>query len=93
MSSREINADNESEAGILTQEEVDEQIRNYIAPLTIQLEEFIRFIQGMSTAHRLNLSPRAGTSASFSAAGPAPKRGVNQQDRTEEIQLMFRAIY
>ena len=32
MSAQEINTDNESEACILTQEEVDEKIGNYIAP-------------------------------------------------------------
>ena len=61
-----------SETGILTQKEVDEQITNYIAPMTRQLENLTRLILDMSTAHRKNLSPRAGTSGNSSTAGPSP---------------------
>ena len=62
----------ESKARILTQEEVNEQIRKYIALLIKQLEEYTRLIHGMSTAHRPNLSSRAVTISSFSAAGTSP---------------------
>ena len=71
-SAHQSNTDTDSETRILTQGEVDDQIRNYIAPLTRQLEKLIRLIQEMSTAHRPNRSPKAGTSANFSAAGPSP---------------------
>ena len=37
MSAREISTDDESDARILTQEEVDEEIKNSIPPLTRQL--------------------------------------------------------
>ena len=69
MNAHENGVNNKPEALILTQKEVDEQIRNCIAPLTKQLEDLTRPIQGMSTAHRPSLSPRAGTTALFSATG------------------------
>ena len=64
--------DIEYETRILTQEEVNEQIKNYSAIVTRQLEDLTRMIQGMSTSHWPNFSPRAGISASSSAAGPSP---------------------
>ena len=69
-SAPESNTDIESKLRILTQE-VDEQIKNYIAPLTRQLGDLIRLIQEMLSAPRPNFYPRAGTSASSSAAGPS----------------------
>ena len=62
----------ESEARILTQEEVDEHIKIFIAPVTRQLEDLTRLIQVSSTAHRPNLFRRTGIRVSFSAAGPSP---------------------
>ena len=52
MSAHGNNTDKGSETRILTQEEVDEQIRNYIAPLIRQLEDLTWLVQKMSTAHR-----------------------------------------
>ena len=72
MNTHENHTDNKSQTRFLTQEEVDKQIRYYIAPLTRQLQDLARLIQRMSTAHRPNLSPRAGTALSSSAAGPSP---------------------
>ena len=54
----------QSEARILTQEEVNEQIRSYIAHPTIHQEDLTWLIQGRSTAQHPNNDPRAGTSAS-----------------------------
>ena len=68
----ECKVEDEPEARILTQVEVIEQIRFHIAPLTKQLEDLTRLIQGMSTAQQLNSYPRAGTSGNFSAAGYLP---------------------
>ena len=45
MSDKEKDVYKESEARILTQEEVDEIIRIYIVPLTKLLEDLIWFIQ------------------------------------------------
>ena len=79
MNANKNNTDNESETRILTQEEVDEQIRNYIAPFTGKLEYLTQLTQGMCTAHRSHLSPRASTKASSSAAVPSPDivRSIN----------------
>ena len=70
MSTHESNTDIESKTRILTQEEIDEQCRNYIA-----LEEAGRRTDSAgsrnSNSHRPNLSQRAGTSASSAAAGPS----------------------
>ena len=72
MGSHEDEVSSESEAPILTQEDINEQIRCYIAFQTKQLEGLVRLIQGMSSALQPNIYPRAGTSASFSAAGHPP---------------------
>ena len=74
VSAYESNTDTECETRIVTQEEVDEQIRNYNVSLTRQLDDLTRLIQGMSTAHRANLPPMASTSASSSAAGSSPNK-------------------
>ena len=84
QNARSSNNDSESESHILTQEAVDEQIKNYIGPLTKQLEDLTGLIQGMSRAHQVNLTgliqgmsrahqvnfpPTTCANASFSAAG------------------------
>ena len=58
MSNYADNLKIESKKRILTQEEVHEQIRSYIAPLTKQLEDLTRLIPRMSAAQRPNLYPR-----------------------------------
>ena len=87
MSAHESNNDNESETRIFTQEEVDEQIKNYIDPVTSQLEHLSRLIQGMSTAHRPNLSPRECTTTSSSAAGSSPETATKQVKKA--ISFLF----
>ena len=47
------NSDSESKPHNLTQEAVHEQIKNYIAPLTKQLEDLTQLIQGISRAHHV----------------------------------------
>ena len=49
MSAHENITDTESETRILAQEAVVEQIGNYIAPLTRQLDDLTWLMQGMST--------------------------------------------
>ena len=66
------NTDFEPEARILTQEELDEQIETYIAPLIKQLNDLTRLIQGMSSVHPQNLILRASTRTNSSAAGLSP---------------------
>ena len=65
MSAKKIKTDSESGARILTQKEVDEQVKNYVASLTKQLEDLTRLIQGMSAARAP--SPRAGACTCISA--------------------------
>ena len=72
MSAHENNFDNESETRILTQDKMEEQMGNYMAPLTRQLEDLNRLIKGMFTVQRQNVSLKASTSASFRAAGSLP---------------------
>ena len=76
MSASECIVEDESEAGILTQEEVNDQIRSYIDPLTKQLEDLIRLIQGMSRAKQPNNYPRAATSVKFSEHGYQPDKNT-----------------
>ena len=49
MNAQERNVEDEPEVHILTEEEVNYQIRNHVAPLTKQLEDLTRLIQGMAT--------------------------------------------
>ena len=46
-----------SEIQTLTQVAVNEQIRGFISPLTRQLEELTRLVQGMTTSRRPNFYP------------------------------------
>ena len=76
MSAHEDYNNNGSEERILIQKKVEEQVSTYIAPLIKPLNDLTRLIQGKSPAHRPNASPRAGTSASFSAARPSSDSGA-----------------
>ena len=49
--------DSDSNVRILTQEEVKEKIKSYIAPLTKQLEDLTWLIQGMLSVHQANPFP------------------------------------
>ena len=66
------NTESESEARILTQIEVDEQIKTNIATLTKHLEDLTRLMQGMSSVHRQNNSLRAITTVNSSVADTSP---------------------
>ena len=58
------NAEEEfSEIHTLTQEAVNEQIKGFIAPLTRQLEELSRLVQGMLTTSYPSYYPRSGVAA------------------------------
>ena len=51
------NSDFEFEPHFLTQEAVDEQTDNYIAPLTKQVEALTQLIQRMPPVYQVNLPP------------------------------------
>ena len=51
---RERNVEDEPEVHVLTQEELNAQIRNHIGPLSSQLEELTRLIQDKTTAQHPN---------------------------------------
>ena len=52
------------EVSAITQDEVDEKIKSFIAPLTRQLEDLTPLVRGMTTASHPNNYPSTGTSAS-----------------------------
>ena len=54
----------------LTQEPVNEQIRGFIAPLTRQLEELTRLVQGMTTSQHPNSYPRTELGTTSGTAMP-----------------------
>ena len=54
----------------LTQEAVDEQIRGFIAPLTLQQEELTRLVQETSTSRHPNSSPRNELGTTSGSAMP-----------------------
>ena len=49
----------------LTQEAVNEKMRGFIAPLTRQLEELTRLVQGMTTSRHPNSYPRTELGTTF----------------------------
>ena len=61
----ERHVEDEPEVHVLNQEEVNEQMRSYIARLTNQLEDLTRLIREMTTAQHPTSYPRAATSASY----------------------------
>ena len=65
------NADSESEARILIQQKVMNSLGATSLPGPDSLENLTRLIQGMSSVHQQNLSPRAITNANSSAASKA----------------------
>ena len=72
MNSTDTNGNEGPEIPEITQAEVDEQIKSFIAFLTRQREDSTRFVQGVTIASNLNYYPRAGTSASYGAPGCQP---------------------
>ena len=77
MINHEDDVNSETEARILTHDDVNEQIRSYIALLTKQLEDLTRLLQGMLSTQQRNAYPRAATSDSFSIAGYQPDTGIS----------------
>ena len=63
------NFDLEPESYILTQEQVDEQIKNEVAPISKQLEDLTRVIQRMTAPRPQQLNPTARTTARFASTG------------------------
>ena len=69
-----------SEIQTLSQETVDEQIRGFLAPLTRQIEELTRLVQGMVTKQHPECYPRTDLgSTSFTA--------THQSDTDHSMQL------
>ena len=60
---------------MLTQEAVNEQFRGFIAPLTIQLEELTRLVQGITTSRHPNSYPR--TELGFTSGTAMPQSDSN----------------
>ena len=87
LNCHEDEVNGESKARILTQEDVNEQIRSCIAPQTKQLDGLTRLIQGMPSAQQTNIYSRAGTSASFSAASHPPDN--KPSDAAQSISLSW----
>ena len=58
----------------LTQEAVKEQVRGFIAPLTRQLEELTRLLQGMTISRHPNSYPRTERGTTSRTAMPQSDR-------------------
>ena len=71
----------------LTQEAVNEQIRGFIAPVTHQLEELTRLVQGMTTSwhpnsySRTELGTASGTAIPQSDTSQIPKKRCFSEKR------------
>ena len=59
-----------SEFQTLTQEAVNEQIRGFIAPLTRQLEELTRLVQGTTISRHPNFYPKTKLGTTSGTAMP-----------------------
>ena len=64
----------------LTQEAVNEQIRGFIAPLTRQLGELTRLVQGMTTSRHPNFYPRTELGTTSGTAMPQSDNTVCHYD-------------
>ena len=92
MNAQESYTDIKCERRIFTQEDVNEEIKTYIALLTRQLLNLTRLIEGLSTARRPYLSLLASTSASSTAAGPSPdtsKKLALHKKSSSQVPLFF----
>ena len=72
MGYHEVDVKSETEAGNLTQADVNEHIGSYNAPLLKQLDDLTLLLQRMSSTQQPNFYLRACTGASFSSAGYPP---------------------
>ena len=72
----------ESEAYILTQVQVDEQIKNSIAPVNKQLYDLTPLIQGMTQFQQQSLTPTAINNARSATAGTSSDDQSNDQNYT-----------
>ena len=73
LANRSSSADVEREvpeSQMLKQEAVNEQIRGFVAPLTRQLEELTRLLQGMTTSRHPNSYPRTQLGTTSGTAMP-----------------------
>ena len=68
LNAHKSNSDSKFESHMLTQEAVEERSKNYMPPLTKQLEGLTALIEGISDAQK-NPLLTTRTSANFSAAG------------------------
>ena len=69
MNTLEDDLISKSETRVITQQDVNEHIRIYIAHLIRQLENLTRLIQGTSAAQQAKFTQMQGTSANFIAVG------------------------
>ena len=74
----------------LTQEAVNEQIRGFIAPLTRQLDEFTRLVQGMTTSRLPNSYPRTylGTTSGTAMPQFVNDHGMNHGRHGNHTMIM-----
>ena len=72
MNAPECDVEDEPELHILTQQKAKEQAINHKAPLTKQLNNTTRLIQGMTITQHPTSYPRACRIDSFSTAGYQP---------------------
>ena len=66
----------DSESGSKKSQLTDQELHR---PLVKQLQGLVRLILGISTDHRKNISPRAGTSPNASAVSPSPSSQHSDQ--------------
>ena len=72
-----------SEFQTLTQEAVIQQNRAFIAPLTRQLEELTRLVQGMTTSRHPNFYPR--TELGITSGTAMPQSDISVRGKEQEM--------
>ena len=74
INSHETGENEEPEIHTLTQKEVNEHIKSFIAPLTRQLKYLTRLVEGLSVASHPNHYPLAETDAGYNAHEYSPDK-------------------
>ena len=85
------------ESQTVTQEAVNEQIGRFIAPVTRQLEELTRLLQGMTTSRHLNSYPRTELGNTSGTAMPQSDNAgrylqINRKLTTGEVIVVLKFL-
>ena len=85
MNSQEFNESEDPKIRTLTREEINEQIKSFVAQLTRQLEVLTHRVQGLLVASHPKHYPRTDMDASYNAHGYSPDTKGLQYSKSWKI--------